>query len=117
MDSEQKLVYLSSPYSSIEDKELLMKQLMTISGKYMVQNPGHHVVSPLFNHPSLALVPEMGSDYKFWKDYSRNLLKRCDSIIIVRFDGYYESSGVVDEYRFASSLNIPILFLDPDDFI
>lgn len=107
-----KLVYLAGPYSSHPDKEALMKIIMHFSGSYMMTNRTHHVVSPLFNHYSLGLVPQMGTDYAFWGDYSRNLLPRCDEMIVLKLPGWDKSTGVDDEIRLATELGIRITYID-----
>lgn len=102
------LVFLSAPYSGAEDKDALMQQIMKVSGDYMVANPNHHVVSPLFNHYSLHLVPELGSDYTFWKDYSIHLLSHCDKFLLAQLPGWDRSEGVEDELNYAKSRSLPI---------
>ena len=110
------LVYLSAPYSSTSDKSHLFETIMRTSGLYMLRNKGEHVVSPLFNHPSLALVPGMGSDYNFWGDYSRELLQKCDKLIVLKYPGWDKSTGVQDEIATASTAKIPILYLELADY-
>jgi hypothetical protein len=107
------LVYLAAPYSNAEDKDALMRQIMKTSGEYMMTRPGEHVVSPLFNHYSLSLVEGMGGDYAFWKNYSRDLLRHCDKVIVLMLKGWRDSTGVNDEIELADMLNIPMEFIIP----
>lgn len=116
MNKRNTLVYLAGPYSKAEDKNKLMEQVMTVAGKYMIANPGSHVVSPLYMHYALPFTPEMGSDYNFFGDYSRNLLRRCDLLLVVMLDGWDESTGVADEIATAEKLGIPIEYVDPITF-
>jgi hypothetical protein len=111
------LVYLSAPYTSVEDKNHLFECIMRTSGLYMLRNKGEHVVSPLFNHPSVALVPGMGSDYNFWGDYSRELLRKCDKIVVLKYSGWDKSTGVQDEIATASEAGIPVLYLEMTDYM
>jgi hypothetical protein len=111
-----KLVYLAGPYSQYENKEVLMTAIMGISGMYMMKNPGEHVVSPLFNHYSIHLTPGMEGDYNFWGDYSINLLKRCDKVIVVMLPGWDQSTGVKDEIEKATASGIEIVYVDPVEF-
>lgn len=108
------LGYLSAPYSRCEDKAALMDKVMTLSGRLMVQNPGLHVVSPLMNHFSLHLVPDLGSDYKFWGEYSRELLSKCNVLIVYMLTGWNESTGVADEIEQAAKLGIQVLYVHED---
>lgn len=102
------LVYLAAPYSRFPDKARLMRALMEFAGEYMIQHPGVHLVSPLFNHYALELVPALGTDYPFWSEYSRDLLSRCDELLVLRIRGWEQSTGVQDEMKHASDLGIPI---------
>lgn len=106
---QHKLVYLAAPYSRIEDKERFMSAFMAWSGQYMLDNPGTHLVSPLFNHYSLDKVPGLAGDYAFWGDYSRNLLVRCDELWVLMAPGWEESTGVGDEIDSANKFGLPVL--------
>jgi hypothetical protein len=109
------LYYLAAPYTRVDDREALMRDVMRFSGELMVKNPGHHVVSPLFNHYSLNHVPALGVDYNFWKSYSQDLLKRCDALIVLTYDGWLDSTGVTDEINFARSLGLVVRFAAPSE--
>lgn len=115
MKRDNILVYMAGPYSRYEDKEKLMAAFMTMAGKYMMDNPGHHVVSPLYMHYALQYTPEMGSDYEFFGDYSRNLLRRCDKLVVVMFPGWETSTGVEDECCVAREWNIPLEYIRPPE--
>jgi hypothetical protein len=114
------LVYLAAPYSKAENKEELMQELMQLISDANTQDceggecQEWHIVSPLFNHFVLKQVPdtEMGADYPFWKEYSRDLLRRCDRLIVYRYPGYAVSTGVADEINLAMELRIPIDYID-----
>lgn len=113
----KRLAYLSAPYSKAKDKEALMKDVMKCSGVLMMNDSDLHVVSPLFNHYSLSLIPEMGNDYNFWKEYSINLLRRCDEVIVIQFMGWESSEGVADEIRTARMLGLKVTYILPSDLI
>lgn len=112
-EPQHTLVYLAAPYSKVEDKDEFMRRIMKFSGQYMLAHPGHHVVSPLFNHYSLHLVPDMAGDYAFWGDYSRNLLKRCDELVVLTYAGWDQSLGVQDEILLATALGLTITYINP----
>lgn len=101
------LIYLAGPYSNVVDKHAYIEMLMTVSGNYMVANPGHHIVSPLFFHYAIDKVDKMEGDWKFWKNYSIDLLRRCD--VMYCLDGKLtdRSEGVNAELDLALELNIP----------
>lgn len=106
------ICYLATAYSQVADKEALMDNVMRFAGEFMMQNPGFHVVSPLFFHYGLRVNPEMGSDYAFWGDYSRALLAKADMLIVYRAPGtdIEKSTGVQDEIETARKLGLRIRF-------
>lgn len=116
-NAETELIYLAAPYTRIEDKDGFMAALMHFSGKFMLENPDKHIVSPLFNHFSLDLVPGLAGDYAFWKSYSRNLLRRCDTLLVLTFPGWEESTGVQDEIKLATELKKTIAYVTVEQFI
>lgn len=111
-NNPNRMYYLAAPYSRVDDKEMLMHHVMQFAGAQMKAH--HiHVVSPLFMHYSLPLVPGLGDDYQVWGDYSRNLLQRCDRLIVMTFPGWQESTGVQDEIRLAKELGLDITYINP----
>lgn len=106
------LVYLSAAYTQVPDKNILMQDVMRFAGEWMLVHPDHRVVSPLFLHYSLPWVPGLGADYNFWGDYSRELLSKCEMLVVFRAPGTNidESVGVQDEIRLARELGIRIIY-------
>mmetsp|Transcript_29892 Transcript_29892/g.78819 ORF Transcript_29892/g.78819 Transcript_29892/m.78819 type:complete len:92 (-) Transcript_29892:26-301(-) len=87
------LVYLSGPYSKCADKEHVMNCIMRASGQYILT----------------------GSDYNFRGDYSRDLLQRCDQLLVLKYPGWDESTGVQDEIAFAREKKLPVEFFELSD--
>jgi hypothetical protein len=106
------MIYLAAPYSNVSDKDSHMNQFVKYAGEFMEQNPGLHLISPLYHHWTLKQVPTMGTDYKYWRDFSRDLLKRCDSMIVLKFPGWVESIGVRDEIDYAEELGKDVIYIE-----
>lgn len=102
------LVYLSAPYSSVVDKDKHMGLLMKFAGEYMLSHPGEFIVTPLTNHYALDHVPGLGADWNFWKNYSLDLLCKCDRMLVIEMDGTDTSTGVKAEIKHAIELGIEI---------
>jgi hypothetical protein len=114
---QEQLVYLMAPYSSVADKDRLMKVLYTVAHDFMRNHPGAVVVSPLFYHYSVGIVPGVDGDWQFWENYSINLLRKCDGTIMVQIDGWENSIGVKAETELQIRLNIPVLAVYDNDGI
>ena len=109
------LTYLSAPYSNAPDKEQRFQDIMRQAGYIQAFWPEQQVVSPLFLHPAIALVPELGSDYEFWREYSRGLLAHCSTLVIYPLPGWKESVGVQDEIAEATRLGLQVFYVQTLD--
>lgn len=113
------LVYLSTAYSQVEDKDQLIKNVMVVIAKLTEKYYGEkwHIVTPLFNHFILDHMAFMKSDYNYWGEYSRELLEKCDVVVVIGFPGMdlTTSVGVQDEIETAISLNYPVIYIKSED--
>ena len=104
------LVFISAPYSKVDDKELLMQTIARFSGEYMIAHPGQYAVTGLMHHYALLECPSLGTDYAFWKDWCELFLSRCDKVIVLQLPGWETSTGVSEEIKLATKLSKPIEF-------
>lgn len=107
------LVYVSSPYSKVADKDFLMKTVSAFTGKYMLLNKGEYAVSGLLHHYAIKEEPKLGSDYKFWKEWCDLFMSRCDKVVVLTIDGWETSVGVAGEIEYAKKNNMPIVYINP----
>lgn len=106
-----KIAYIASPYSRIENKELLMRHVAKFSGEYMLTNPGWYAVTGLIHHYASLEVGELGTDYSFWEGWCQTFLKRCDKLIVLMINGWDNSTGVKAEIEFAILHGIPVEYV------
>lgn len=106
------MIYAAAPYSAIEDKSVLMRELSRQCGLYMLSHPGEYVVPGLLHHWPACECPELGTDYEFWQDWCETLIGRCDRMIVFTFDGWRESVGVQAEIRYATDLGMSVEYVD-----
>jgi hypothetical protein len=113
---DNKLFYLAAPYS--HDNPLVVQERMDIFARcetaLMIQNIA--TVSPLAKHYTVV-QRGAGTDWQFWENYSRILLKRCDHLIILTMPGWYKSKGVRGELDFARDNRIPYSFVKPTELM
>ena len=105
------MIYLAAPYSD-KDHNIIqgrMEQIYGVLGSYIRQ--GFLITTPLFMHEVVMRNPDMPNDYQFWENYCLNLLKRCDSMIVLRLAGWEESRGVKGEIEFCAANNIPVEYI------
>ena len=111
------IVYVAAPYSNVPDKEYLMKLIAKVSGKYMVENPGQFTITGLVHHYACQEQRDLGTDWKFWKEFCVDFLRRCDKLLVVCTDGWKESFGVQEEIRIAKELNLPVVYIYPEGYL
>lgn len=73
--------------------------------------PGHYSASGNLNLE--VQLPSLGSDWGTWAAYSKELLIRCDDMLVLRLQGWKESVGVQAEIALAGNLCKPVFFIDP----
>lgn len=114
MPTQRGLVYLMGPYTSVPDKKSLMETVMKLATQYMKEHPDTIVVSPLFFHPAVGLVPGVEGDWDFWEHYSIGLMRKCDSAILLQWEAegvkYWEKSrGIHEELKLLQTMRIPLV--------
>ncbi len=106
------MIYIAATYNNAPDKDAHMEAILTYMGEYMAAHEDSILITPLLHHYTLKLVPNLKSDYKYWRTFSRTLLSKCDSMIVLMSEGWETSGGVKDEIECATKLNIPISYVD-----
>ena len=114
-----KLKYLASPYTAVgmepnsseafELEESRFNDVRAIAEA--LTEEGQQVFSPiLYSHPmhTRGIVPPQG-----WLNYSIEMLKRCDELVIVQLPGYDYSAGIKEETYVALEKGIPISSIEP----
>lgn len=111
--NENKLYYLASPYSHPDPyiKHLRYEQINKIA--VLLIERGLLLIEPIASCHDKSLKYKLPTGYEYWKTRDRALIKKSDGVIVAMMDGWKESIGVTDEVEYATSLDKPILFLNP----
>lgn len=109
------------PVSGIET--LVDKPLIYVAGYYSAHpahgtmNAVHHAErlleagwTPLVPHMSLLWDTMVPHTAEFWYEYDLALLARCDAMFVCPDIQTAESTGVVNEIRFATEHDIPVFY-------
>lgn len=110
------LTYLAAPYSHPDPAVVAhrMEVFNKIDGQLL--RAGKFTVSPLSKVAGLSIT-ELPSDWEYWQHYSRELLAKCDELIVIKLDGWVTSKGVIGEVEFAFENNIPVYYIDPSEHL
>lgn len=111
MTERSELIYLAAPYSgSKEQIEQRIKEFCKVDA--LLMKDGYFTVSPLLKHFTLEYANLPGT-WEYWEEYSTQLMMQCKAMIIIKLDGWQESSGVAGEIRIAERNKVPIIYYDP----
>jgi nucleoside 2-deoxyribosyltransferase len=107
------MIYLASPYSHPDPavREQRFRDVCRTAAALL--QAGQAVFSPIaHSHP--LVEHGLPTDWAFWQRYDRELLARCDEVVVLMLDGWQESVGVQDEIRFAHELGKPVRYVAPE---
>jgi hypothetical protein len=105
------LTYIAAPYSD-NDEGVVKKRydlFLQASSQLAME---HHIVSGLLMVPLLPYNAELGSDWKFWKQYSEYMIERSARLIVLCLPGWTGSEGVRGEIQKATDRNLPIGYVE-----
>lgn len=105
-----KLIYLASPYSSpspaVQEKRF---QHACDAAAHFIRE-GRFVFSPIAHtHPISSWG--LPGDWKFWSEFDRMMIERCDELWVLRLPGWGRSVGVAAEVKTASELAMVVRYI------
>lgn len=107
------MIYLSVPYSGMEELSFEVSCLMTA----FLMKTGATVFSPIVHSHVLVSKYDMPLDHEFWLKHDLEVLKKCDEMYVIALPGWEKSVGVQREIEEAGRLGIPVVFLEAEGLI
>lgn len=107
------MIYLASPYTH-EDKRVEERRFwQTVEATALLISSGLIVISPIIHsHFLYKQYPELvDGDAMFWKTFNEKLLHKCDSLLVLKLDGWQDSIGIHYEVGQAVSEYKPVEFV------
>ena len=105
------LLYLASPFTHKSRKvrrerikaaakasALLLKQNIMVLSPIALDGPWHEDYT-------------LPCEWKFWESFDKNILERCDALLVLTIDGWDKSVGIKSEIEYAYELNMPIFYV------
>jgi nucleoside 2-deoxyribosyltransferase len=107
------MIYLASPYSHPDSAVREQRYRAACRAAAALLLAGEPVISPIaHSHP--LVEHGLPADWTFWQHYDRDLLARCDAVVVLTLDGWETSVGVREEIRIARELGKPVRYLAPE---
>ena len=111
MDMIGKLVFISSPYSHKDGYVVKERYECVCSVAAKLMREGMMTFSPIVYGHSIAQHGDIPTDWKYWGDYCKAILSRCQKMVVVRMPGWEESEGVKEEIKIALEMGIEIEYI------
>lgn len=110
----RKIIYLASPHTHTDKAVLDARCIAAQKATARLMLEGNAVFSPIAHSHGVAdhMPDAVRCDGDFWMEQDLPLLAKCDEMIVLRLDGWRESSGVRQELAFAAENGIPVSFVD-----
>jgi len=107
------VIYLASPYTHADPAvmEARFDAVCRAAGALMAA--GEMVYSPIAHTHPIAIRCALPRDFAFWEAFDKRMISACDSLTVLKLDGWTESHGVKSEMDIAFRLGIPIAYLEP----
>jgi len=69
--------------------------------------------SPLSHWHRAAQAQNLPTNANFWVEANRTMLMQCDSLHVLKLDGWRDSPGVAMEISWAHEFEMPIYWVEP----
>jgi len=108
------MIYLASPYSHPDPLVRETRFNATCQATAKLIRTGHAVFSPIVHgHPLVRFGLPM--DWAFWGPHDNEHLQRCEEVLVLRLEGWRESTGIQAELALAAALGKRVGYVDPTD--
>lgn len=115
------LKYLGAPYSTGLPDKVDYRKAMDERAAIIARNvaklheDGVFVYSPITHGYGYEryVKDELRPSHDFWLPHCFEVLRRCDSMLILQLEGWDRSFGIREEIHFCNENNIPVEYLEP----
>lgn len=107
-----RMIYVASPYS--HPSRVIRRWRYTLVCHYMAELliNGYRAFSPIAHSEGVhAACPDLPNNFAFWGPLDLDILRRCDSIHVLKLDGWRQSVGVQAEIAEGRNNDIPITYV------
>ena len=106
------IVYLATPYSDPDPvvMDARFKVVNHVAAILMAQ--GVFVFSPISHTHPIALAGDLPRGWEFWEGYDRAMIGACQRLVVLKQDGWTQSTGVRSEIKIATELRLPVEYIE-----
>ena len=111
------LYYLASPYSHENPVVRQIRYEVTIYVASKLTKEGYSLIEPIAMCHDQSGKYGLPTGYAYWKGRDRNLIARCDGILILTLPGWDVSVGVQDELAYAKELKKDVILINYKEYV
>jgi len=106
------LTYLAAPYSHPDPDVMAERARKADAAAVRLMEQGFTPYSPLSHWHRAAQAHNLPTNANHWIEANRTMLLRCDSLHVLKLDGWRDSPGVAMEIQWAEDANMPIHWIE-----
>lgn len=110
------IYYLASPYTSREESVREARYWAACRAAAELMRRGFHIYSPIVHSHPLTRYGLPG-DWGYWEAFDREMIARCDRLVVLTLPGWEESRGVQAELKIAEELGKPVEFVTEEELV
>lgn len=114
---QKPVVYLAGPYTHVDYHIRLKRYRMLTQAAAVLMRNGCIVYSPItYTHILDSQYTQMGlsMSHEEWLEFDRPFMEMCESLYILKLDGWTESTGIAREIEYFTSKQRQIIYLPPE---
>ena len=77
---------------------------------------GVFVYSPIVYTHEISCKYTLPTEYEFWEKSCRHSIDICDSLVVLKMQGWEDSIGITDEIKYAKEVGKEITYLECEDY-
>lgn len=109
------VVFISNPSKSTVENGKLSEKFLQNFATYHRIFPEFVFISPMVNGYSvLPYLQNTDGTWKTWGKYCEKMMKACDEVWVMQFDGWDTSEGVTAEIALAKSMGKKLVYMRPN---
>ena len=108
------LTYLASPYTHNDINVKIRRYELAVTAAYLLTQRGELVFTPIGHTHPIALQGNLPGEWDYWNEFDTRMINTCDSVTVLKLDGWKESTGVTEEIKLAKILNKKLRSMDSD---
>ena len=105
-----KKIYFASCYTHLDPKVMEERATKIMAKTAELIRSGYFVFSPITHSHEMAKRHNLPSTFEYWAAANHSMIDWCDTVMVLKLDGWDESKGVDDEITYAHLTKKRVVF-------